>query len=231
MLVHRRLVLSAALALGLLWTGVVLAEPLQPLHFHESTNPEGKIYSSTRGGLLIDAFNRPESLESLFVRLPASIEDSRLCLNLVTRDGGYRARMEFDLVEVSQEFVELAYPTRFQRELLEPIQPYLAALASLGEDCAAADRLYVPIAWRRPEVVRELHVLINAGNIGARVLVPTQDGERRVFPCEIIPDHPSIAFEQVCKIHISSELDLLGTEIERDSGMMPLPPIPLPIAF
>lgn len=210
-----------------------LAQTLQPLRFSESLNPEVKVSGATRGGVLINAHERPESLETLTVRVPQGNELSQLCLTLVTRDGRYQGNMEFAIPPGTEDFVELTYPTQFRKQLLEANEPYLAVLAGLQSDCNSNDTRYVPTAWKRPAELSEIQLIVNAGNLDAHVSVPILDGggERR-FECERVATSPTIAFNLICTIDLADDLDLMGTEIRRDDFFgNPLPPVAVPIAF
>jgi len=212
--------------------GYAHAQPLQPDHFEESLNPEVNVSGATRGGVLIEALGKPESLETLTVRLPPQTADNRLCLTLVTRDGRYQGSMEFTLPAGSEDFVELSYPSRFKQQLLTANEPYLAVLAGLRSDCEADDTAYIPTAWQRPDTLSELQLIVNAGNLDAHVIVPTRDGKRRRFECERISISPTIAFNRICTIELADDLDLMGAEIRRDDFFgNPLPPVTFPIAF
>lgn len=230
--IRRQAPKALLLSLGLVVPGLCLSQPLQPLHFDESLNPEVRVSGATRGGILINALDRPTSLDRLLVRLPETLAERRLCLNLVTRDGRYQAQMEFDVPESAENFVELAYPTRFQTQLLQADQPYLAVLASLRKDCSGADALFVPVAWHLPDGLQRLQILVNAGHNDAQIIIPTRDGTRKTFPCERIDADARIAFDRLCTIELSADLDLLGAEIQREDLLFnPLPPVALPIGF
>jgi len=208
------------------------AQPLQPDHFEESLNPEVNVSGATRGGVLMDALARPDSLDTLTVRIPANMAAEQLCLALVTRDGRYEARMEFALPPGAGDFVELSYPSQFKQQLLDAKEPYLAVLAGLKPDCQANKTVYIPTSWKRPDTLAELQLIINAGNLDAHVAVPVLDGGERRFECERIATSPTIAFNRICTIELAADLDLMGVEIRRDDFFgNPLPPIAMPIAF
>lgn len=234
--------MQSARAMGkLLGTGIgvawllagapAVAEPLQPLVFDESLNPEVQVSGATRGGLLFDAMTRPDSLERMVVRLPDEAPGHLLCVSLITRDGRYQARMEFDLPQHSPGFVELAYPTQFRSHLLQDGQPYLAVLASLRSDCSKSAGSFVPVAWEMPDSPDQLFVIINAGHHDARISVPDSTGDRKLFPCQPVDSEARIAFDQVCTIDLAPGLDLRKTKIERDDFFNPLPAVDLPIAL
>ena len=162
----------------------------------------------------------------------AADKTSQLCLALVTRDGRYQGRMEFSLPPDADDFIELTYPTQFRQQLLEANEPYLAVLAGLSADCDADETVYIPTAWKRPDALSEIQLIINAGNLDAYVVVPVFDGGARRFECERVATSPTIAFNRICTIELAEDLNLMGTEIRRDDFFgNPLPPVAMPIAF
>lgn len=220
------------LAVILATAGYVHAQPLQPDRFEEALNPQVNVSGATRGGVLVGARQRLESLETLTVRVPPETKTRKLCLTLVTRDGRYQARMDFSLPAGTEDFVELNYPSRFKEQLLEANEPYLAVLAGLKSDCDADENVYIPTAWRPPDALSELQLVINAGNLDAHVSVPLIEGGERRFECARIETSPTIAFNRICTIEIADDLDLMGTKVLRDDFFgNPLPPIVFPIAF
>jgi len=181
---------------------------------------------------VINAHERPEALETLAVRVPRDNGLSQLCLTLVTRDGRDQGDMEFSIPPGTEDFIELTYPTRFRKQLLEANEPYLAVLAGLQSDCNSNDTRYVPTAWKQPAELSEIQLVVNAGNLDAHVAVPTVDGGERRFECERVAISPTIAFNLICTIELADDLDLMGTEIRRDDFFgNPLPPVAVPIAF
>lgn len=217
---------------GLFFPGLSLAQSLQPVYFDESLNPEVKVSGATRGGILVSAFERPSNLDHLHVRLPSESDKQQLCLNLVTRDGRYEAKMEFYVPESTERFVELVFPTRFQTQLLQADQPYLAVLASLRENCNHSEAVFVPVAFTLPDELLQLQILVNAGHNDAQISIPTLSGERKTYPCDRINADARIAFDKICTIELSDDLDLIGAEIHReDLFFNPLPPVMLPIRF
>ena len=211
--------------------GLVLAQPLQPERFEESLNPEVNVSGATRGGVLLDALERPESLEAIVVRVPESFVTGRICLDLVTRDGRYEASLEVSLPAERDTFVEIAYPTRFRKELTGSDQPYLAALASLRADCQGEVSAFLPATWGAASEPVRVDVLINAGHNDARIVVPTDGGSRRAFPCRRLEAQPTIAFDRVCTVELAPDLIGLDAVIERDDFFNPLPPVALPLAL
>ncbi len=208
------------------------AGPLQPVHFEESLNPEVRVSGATRGGLLLEAFEQPASLDRLLVRIPAHTRAKQLCLSMITRDGRYQARMEFTLPDTRDEFVELIYPTRFREELIHSEEPYLAVLARAGQKCENAAAVFVPAGWTRPDVLSRLHVVVNAGNIDAFIVIPDMQGRENRFECVRIQSSPTVAFNRLCTIELDETLDLMQGEIRRDDFFgNPMPAIALPIAF
>ena len=223
---------SCTFALAAFFVGNAFSQPLQPDRFEEALNPQVNVSGATRGGVLVSALERPESLETLTVRMPPETKTSQLCLALVTRDGRYQGRMEFSLPPDSDDFIELTYPTQFRQQLLEANEPYLAVLAGLSADCDADETVYIPTAWKRPDALSEIQLIINAGNLDAYVVVPVFDGGARRFECERVATSPTIAFNRICTIELAEDLNLMGTEIRRDDFFgNPLPPVAMPIAF
>ena len=217
---------------GFVLAGHAGAQDLEPIHFEEYLNPEVRVSGTTRAGVLLDALDAPASLDRLLVLLPEKLPATRLCLSLVSRSGRYTARLEFELPESAQGFVQLSYPTRFQRELLRDDAPYLTALASLKQDCDAVDANLVPVAWRLTETVARLDVIINAGTHDARVAVPAADGSVRRFGCQRIEAANNVAFNRICAIELDAELILSEARIERDDFFdNPLPDVSLPLRF
>lgn len=211
--------------------GSAFSQTLQPERFEESLNPEVKVSGATRAGVLIDALTKPETLQSLIVHVPTQTTSTRVCVDLVTRDGRYQAAMEVSLPSEHGPMIEIVYPTRFQEQLLESEEPYLAALATLKDDCADEADAYAAAAWKRSAAFESVHVLINAGHSDARIAIPASDGSVRRFPCRAIESDPTIAFDRLCEIEPSADLKPLEARIERDDFFNPLPPVPLPLAF
>jgi hypothetical protein len=221
--------LFALLALAL--PAPATAQPLQPERFEESLNPEVKVSGATRGGVLLDALESPESLEAIVVRVPESFATGRICLDLVSRDGRYEASLELSLPAERDNFIEIAYPTRFREELTGSEQPYLAALASLRGDCQGEVSAFLPATWGSASEPDRIDVLINAGHNDARIVVPTDSGSRRAFPCRRLEAQPTIAFDRVCTVELAPDLVGLDAVIERDDFFNPLPPVALPLAL
>jgi hypothetical protein len=228
----RMLHVEILLVSAVLMCSMAIAQPLVPELFEESLNPEVKVSGATRGGILMGAISKPESLETLTVRLSAVDFNTHLCVQVVTRDGRYEARMEFTLNDDVNEYVELIFPSKFKQQLRAANEPYLAVLASLRSGCSDGEIVYLPVAWAEPASLTALEIVVNAGNLDAHVAVPLRDGGERTFACERIETSPTIAFNRTCTIELDSELDLMRTQIRRDDFFgNPLPPIALPIAF
>ena len=228
----RMLHVEILLVSALLLCSMAIAQPLEPELFEESLNPEVKVSGATRGGILMGAISKPESLETLTVRLSAADFNKQLCVQVVTRDGRYEARMEFTLNDDVNEYVELSFPSKFKQQLRAANEPYLAVLASLRSGCSDGEIVYLPVAWAEPISLTALEIVVNAGNLDAHVAVPLRDGGERTFACERIETSPTIAFNRTCTIELDSDLDLMRTQIRRDDFFgNPLPPIALPISF
>lgn len=211
---------------------LAVAQPLDPDRFEEYLNPKVEVSGTTRAGILLDAMATATALETLSVRIPENFTHDRLCLNLVTRDGRYEAIMEFSVPSGAEGLIELTFPSRYKRQLLEPEKPFLSVLAGLRKDCEDDETIYLPAGFSLSESLTKLDVVVNVGDLDAHLAIPTRGGSKRRIECERIEISPTVAFNRICTVELDAALNLMDTVIHRDDFFgNPLPPIALPIAI
>jgi hypothetical protein len=226
-----RLQLLAMTLLGLFSMALPLcgqesARVLQPNRFDEGFRAGVPVSGGIRKGVLVGS---PEALvvpDRLVVELPAA-KGWRLCVNIESRDGRYRAELEYSLAGAPGGLTQLQVPTRYAGDLRRYRARELAVLAFVAVSCPGKIERIVPASWGgKSEKAIGLTILINSRGDEVEVVDPRNS---RTFSCKQAIGDSHLAYDKECVVPPSVGAGNIDLLLSRKSFESRLKPISLPL--
>lgn len=168
--------------------------------FEESLNLKVQVSGVTRVGLTYGATIKPRSLDTIYVWHETNSAGKRLCLNVTSRDGSYKAKMQYTLPNSLVSPLKLDFPSKYKSTLFKYSSPYLAIMANKAESCDTKLQSIIPASWHLERFNYSLDLLVNTGELVPYIEIPGKDDEKIKISCDKIKKKPVTSFNYVCEI-------------------------------
>lgn len=205
---------------------------LEELTFTDSYIREVPVSGTVRAGIFIG--NPRDTIQNgtFFVKLP-TINTSKLCIDIVSRDGRYSAAIKYDIQNLLSGIYELPVLKKYKNSL-NHVQQYksgdIAVLASLKENCNSTTKGFVPVRWDRPNFDDDLIILINSTN-AFETSITWIDGRdtNHKSKCLKLKGAEYVAFDTLCKLTGKQADDARALKLERNNFISKEPTISINI--
>lgn len=186
---------------------IFFRETLMPVVAVSGTVLVGVQYSSTE--LVIG--------QSIWASLPPS-HNEKLCLSVVSDDGGYNASAEYSLPKSLSGLVMLDFPTSKVSELRKFGTPRIALLGFLQDKCdgtISPQMILLPLSWSSINSSSRLIVKINSGNTDIDLF--TRPNGPQVNCTKIGNNDSRVAFDTLCDMTSIAKVGLWSGYIDQMS--------------
>jgi len=135
--------------------------PIRPTEMTESLAEHTPVGRTSVPGIMARVGDAPVSPEIFFVQLPAGAS-GRICVQLLSKDGRYQARLEYPAQRNGNRELALDLPSNHRDELKKYSEVELAIRAVLRPDCHQAGGTSVLASWTAGPPDSQFVVLLNS---------------------------------------------------------------------
>jgi hypothetical protein len=208
--IHAIFFLGAVLATICCWiTPSAGAEITIPARLIRESFGPAEALGTTIVGLALGQTTGTADPRDIRIPLDALAKSETVCLTAVTRDGAYRAELQFDVPGGSTGYAVL-HPTPdwgYRRELSAYQRSSFAAVVQIGAACETDARApYLPIGYEGQDPRTQLVVAINTSRaVDWRLSLESPGAQSLRANCNPVPeDAAAMRFDLICTINIGS---------------------------
>ncbi|MDG5491195.1 hypothetical protein [Psychroserpens sp. SPM9] len=191
---------------------------LEPINLEENWTNNRPINGEKRVGILSYTKLKFINPEYLTVLIPDS-ESDFLCLSIVSLDGRYSAKLNYDISKEAPGLIKLHFPTKHKSKLRKYSPEEITVLASIGSNCNTSSNSFVLTTWDKDVSEDFFIVYINTRNQASIIAFENNEIEFEKDFSKIESDnYLKVAYNQSCKIpmkYIDSKIKLFIRERKR----------------
>jgi hypothetical protein len=205
---------------------------LDPLHFQEDFTNTVALGPALIHGVAIGDLEPAVEVGQIAVDFAGGIAN-RLCVSMLSIDGRYWARLEFDISNRRSGTYQVRFPTTHAADLRRYRRYEVAVNPILSDQCDDGTiRGFGAVLWAPREPATQVALLINASGLRTILEVPDRDGGSIKYQCGPLAGHVPGPFyyDTVCNAEIDSSLDLQRARLIR-YRLDGKPPIDVPVAI
>lgn len=137
-----------------------------------------------------------------------TITANSLCVNIITQDGRYEARQEFDLQDTSPGVYSLSLDFNHFDVLKKYIDSGSSVLSTLGNSCPSIERplTIVPTQWIRTNAsLNTIYFLVSSGLYDAFLWYKTPTKDHIKLHCDKFDTkYRTTAYDSICELSLST---------------------------
>lgn len=188
----------------------LLATPILSV-FNESLSERVKVSGRFHAGLQV---NTIIPSDKLYVLMPEN-SDKKLCVDIASIDGIYRANIIYQLNSEQKGYIELPFDSKYKSQLLQYRPLDLAVKATIGTSCESMDNRNILASWGKDSDATSLVLLIRSDARRDVAYIPDIKNPLHKVKCQRIETSYNVAYDKYCLFE-GLELESVNSiEIER----------------
>jgi hypothetical protein len=207
---------------------------LEPLRFQEAFNNIVALPGGVLFGVAIGDIEPLADASRIAIDFRGGTA-SRLCVSVLSIDGRYWAKLEFDISNLPSGTYRVRFPTSYAAELGRFRRYEVAVNPELSDQCRDGPiKGYGAVRWTQAASDAQVTLLVNSSDVRTTLEVPHRYGGSVRYDCKALstritgPYH----YNSICTAEISSDLNLQQAQLMR-YRVAGSPPslIPVPIVL
>jgi hypothetical protein len=137
--------------------------------------------------------------KSFFTKI-SKLGDKYLCASITSKDGKYKASLEYDISKISKVGVyEFELPTKHKEKLKNYKESEVAIIVTPSLNCKSSGGKYYISSWRNIGKIDVTKVYINSETPVELIVIDNND-KRDVISCKKILESSAVSFNCECEI-------------------------------
>jgi len=188
----------------------LLATPILSV-FNESLSERVKVSGRFHAGLQI---NTTIPSDKLYVLMPEN-SDKKLCVDIASVDGIYRANIIYQLNSEQKGYIELPFDSKYKSQLLQYRPLELAVKATIGTSCESMGNRNILTSWGKDSDATSLVLLIRSDARSDVAYIPDIKNPSHKVKCQKIETRYNVAYDKYCLFEGLELQSVNSIEVER----------------
>lgn len=155
---------------------------------------------------------------------------TRLCVEIVSQDGRYRAKLEYDVKDANKGPLLVRLPTKYESELKEYRKNEISVLAEMNQACGDSINTFVVACWGNCNGIDDITIFVNS-SVPTEIMVPFEGQQCTSLPCNTIENENTIGYNKYCNISSDIIIKENSNLVIRQRYKNGYEYIPLPLKF
>lgn len=198
---------------------LVASSEKQPLL--EKYDPEVKVSGNVVVGVMIASAYNGLSENQLAISPGETLQESKVCLQITSRDGAYTSRNNYTVALAnSEDSVKLPYESQYPNILAEYKEEGGLAVTATSGSCkqSGRDTYYLPHLWETQDLQRtskpwSASIYIN-GFEATDVYYTFEKGKGEPRDCTYIEEGRHTVFNFICEVHVADIPKKVGSPLK-----------------
>lgn len=186
------------------------AAPILSL-FNESLSEKVKVSGRFHAGLQV---NNTTPSDKLYVLMPEH-KAKKLCVDITSIDGVYRANIIYQLASEQKGYVELPFDSKYKSKLLEYHPLDLAIKATIGNSCETVGNRNILASWGKDIDASSFVFLIRSDARRDVAYIPNINNPLYKVKCKKIETIYNVAYDKYCLFENIELQNVTSIEVQR----------------